>query len=85
VITLLATDEDCMRDPCQNPSGQVKYRFLSGSKDHFSIDTSGSVTVGPVGPLDFYDKSVYNISVCRIFTTVLLVTLHYCEIFKKLQ
>jgi len=60
VITLEASDEDAP----VTPGGQVKYRFLSGSRDQFSInETTGVVTVGPHTPLLRATQDLYNISV----------------------
>jgi len=60
VDTVLAEDDDAV----ETPGGQVKYRFVSGSRDQFSInETTGVVTVGPIGPLSYAVQSLYNITV----------------------
>jgi len=68
VEKLLANDGDAK----ETPGGQVKYRFRTGSRDHFSInDTTGVVVVGPIGPLRHSVQSLYNITV-RASSSVLL-------------
>ena len=68
MITLKANDDDSP----ETPGGQVKYRFLSGSGDHFSIDdTTGKVTVGPSTPLNYATRSLYNITVYETWTFVI--------------
>jgi len=74
VDTLLANDGDAI----QTPGGQVKYRFVSGSRDQFNInDTTGVVTVGPITPLSYATQSLYNITVFAVCLLVYIVYF-YC-------
>jgi len=65
-VTLLATDDDAET----TPGGQVKYRFRTGSEDHFDIDQLTGVVTVAVGDnddneneLSYVDQPRYNITV----------------------
>ena len=67
VESLVANDADAK----VTPGGQVKYRFVSGSRDQFVINaTSGVVTVGSVTPLRYSRQNLYNITVSDLISLI---------------